>query len=60
MVVDESVERVREAGERLPARYGLDGLVGYLQAMDRQRRHGRKRGPKGKNKPRKSRSQPVK
>jgi hypothetical protein len=44
MTLDENVERVRKAGERLLARYGgLEGLVRHLQAMDRHRGRSRKR-----------------
>jgi hypothetical protein len=49
MTLDENVERVRKAGERLLARYGgLEGLVRHLQVMDRHRGRSRKRKLSGK------------
>jgi hypothetical protein len=44
MTLDENVEMVRKASERLLARYGgLHGLVRHLQDMDRHRRPSRQR-----------------
>lgn len=44
MTLDENVEMVRKASERLLARYGgLHGLVRHLQAMDRHRQRSRQR-----------------
>jgi hypothetical protein len=57
MTLDENVEMVRKAGERLLKRHGgLDGLVRHLQVMDRQRERTRKRRPKRKNRLSKSKT----
>ncbi len=54
--LDENVEMVRKAGERLVARYGgLRELVRHLQAMDRQRLRRQKRKPERKTHLQKSR-----
>ena len=58
MTLDENVELVRTAGERLLAKYGgLQGLVRHLQAMDRQRL--RSRQPRSKRKPQIRKGKPL-
>jgi len=60
IILDENVERVRKARQRLVARYGgLQGLIRHLQAMDWRRQRSRKPGPERRTRLQKSKISPA-